>query len=114
MSYEGYEQYLCDNGHYFEGDSWTAIEECPSCKGKVAWNNSVNETNCDGIGYVPMDQFLIHPDKTETCNMGHVHVVESAVYRIPTAKETKDAQTYYEQDGTRYNLQTKEKVGKAW
>lgn len=48
MSYEGYEEFLCENGHYytaacaFESES---TAKCPHCKKKTKWWNAVDQTN---------------------------------------------------------------------
>ncbi len=65
MSYEGYEQLLCENGHYltedcYEFDSSDTEEwRCPVCQAKLAWWNSVDITNgsyedidCDDAQYI--------------------------------------------------------------
>jgi len=59
MSYEGYDQYLCGNGHYWIQDCNNDNEECPVCKGKFVWRNGVNETNFDGWGYIDMEMLLV-------------------------------------------------------
>src|SRR4029077_19333542 len=103
MSYEGYEQYLCKNGHYFTKDcaySWGSLKEelCPDCQEKAVWCNSVDETNCDGVGYVPMSRLLIKGAEHKTCDLGHAHQVSPTVYRIPTPKETPDLRTWRDND----------------
>jgi hypothetical protein len=48
MSYEGYSQFLCKQGHYWEEDCYMAdFEEslCPVCNTKPVWENMVNLTN---------------------------------------------------------------------
>lgn len=52
MSYEGYTQYWCENGHYWEGPDRFGQEFHPDhvCKecGKIAIvRNDVDDTNCD-------------------------------------------------------------------
>jgi hypothetical protein len=51
MSYEGYSQFLCKKGHYWEMDCYYADYEehiCPKCKGKAVWENMVDTTNDAG------------------------------------------------------------------
>lgn len=55
MSYEGFTQILCKNGHYFEKDAyfdWDGGEhktwKCPVCGVGLAWQNGVDQTNCCG------------------------------------------------------------------
>lgn len=49
MSYEGFEQVLCCNGHYFTFDAYNSVDlglwHCPICGEHFAWENSVNQTN---------------------------------------------------------------------
>jgi RNA polymerase subunit RPABC4/transcription elongation factor Spt4 len=46
MSYEGYIQYLCENGHLSLKDCYEDdIQICPICKAKIVWWNMVNTTN---------------------------------------------------------------------
>lgn len=52
MSYDGYSQFLCKNGHYWTTDSlelrWLGIKsypKCPICGKKPVWENMVNLTN---------------------------------------------------------------------
>ena len=91
MSYEGYEQLLCPDGHYWQLDCRSPIEApCPRCEKKAVWWNSVNETNgpCDPEtgeridGYVELEE--MEPAKTCTCpTCMNVHQVEPPKYRIP-------------------------------
>ena len=55
MSYEGYHQILCVNGHLFEFDCYSQNNptrgsagdwKCPVCGTPMAWWNSVDQTNC--------------------------------------------------------------------
>lgn len=88
MSFEGYYQVMCKNGHYDsfdlhcnEPEDW----EC-HCKEKCAWWNIVNQTNgsyeqINGKdlridGYVDVE--LISRESCPTCN-----TVLSEIYKIP-------------------------------
>ena len=93
MSYEGYVQMLCANGHYQTDDGETEAR-CEVCEAKIGWFNGVDDTNCDSYGYIDMDQFRIGEPVYETCNLGHKHLVQSAVFKIPTEEETSKARTY--------------------
>ena len=56
MSWEGWDQLLCENGHYQGSDSPPMFGQHGSgfkcwvhgCKGKLAWWNQVDETNKSG------------------------------------------------------------------
>lgn len=48
MSYEGFDQYWCKNGHYFERDVYSddlKRSVCPVCGAQWAKVNSVDQTN---------------------------------------------------------------------
>lgn len=46
MSYEGYKEYLCQNGHYRCTGCWDeSLSPCPFCKAPMAFSNSVDVTN---------------------------------------------------------------------
>lgn len=109
MSYEGYEQHICENGHYFNVPCTYSFEEetaeCPECKAPSAWMNMVNDTNCDSYGIIPdnilREHFLLSPEETQTCNLGHVHITKQEQFRIPTKDETNKFR-YYRGEFERY------------
>lgn len=46
MSFEGYFQQICKNGHYHVYDAYDNEEEkCPDCGSEWAWSNMVDTTN---------------------------------------------------------------------
>lgn len=73
MSYEGYEQYICKNGHYWCEDALTVMYaedsvRCPKCKEKPIWENSVNTTNGSYDNGKRIDGYVaLKPHKTKTC-----------------------------------------------
>lgn len=85
MSYEGYVQALCVNGHlrtwdaYVEDYDWFASTPC-SCGAPFAFRHSVDTTNDDGK---PLTFEVDVPAVVRTCDMGCVHIVEETRYRIP-------------------------------
>lgn len=98
MSYEGYDQNICVNGHYYEADQYDYDSMC-YCGAKSGWFNSVDQTNShspnDGI--VPIEKlkvFLISAEEKETCNLGHSHITKQALYRVPTREETEKLREY--------------------
>lgn len=49
MSYEGYIQRLCKNGHYREIDCYFDDDApCPECNAEIAWQHNVDTTNDAG------------------------------------------------------------------
>lgn len=95
MSYEGYEQYLCEDGHYSQVDCWDAEDHSVCHCGKpIVWWNGVdttngsfdidehgNETELRIDGYVELKEKS--PVKTHRCVCGDVHIVAEATYHIP-------------------------------
>ncbi len=46
MSYEGYTQYLCENGHSLTRDCMESNPKvCSYCEARVVWANGVDQTN---------------------------------------------------------------------
>jgi hypothetical protein len=94
MSWEGFAQVICQNGHYCRVDA--DCDECPICHAELAWINIVDDTNCESAGEIPQDlldkHFLVTPAKIEICNLGHPHIIEHAIYRIPTKEESDPLQ----------------------
>lgn len=96
MSFEGFYQMLCENGHSMHEDVYGFDEPenklCSICGKKVAWWNLVDTTNGswddDGKridGYVKLKQD--EPEKTCTCpNCGNNHVVKQQTYKIPKSR----------------------------
>ena len=91
MSFEGYYQVICKNGHYHTKDSYEADEEmaCPFCKSPKAWENLVDVTNGseDGGGNrIDGFVFLKATKDARTCTCGkcgHEHEIEPAIFGIP-------------------------------
>ena len=97
MSYEGYSQVICENGHYFTRDCFNNYS-C-YCGGKDAWENMVDQTNGPDQGEIPiedMQKFIIEPAKTKTCaHCNHTETYEQAKYRVPSKEETNELRAYY-------------------
>lgn len=88
MSYEGYDQLLCKNGHYTEIDAMEVLYGegygvCSTCNQEFVWINCVDCTNSDGEEY----RIELKVDKeavTETCDKCHaVKVIEPVRWIIP-------------------------------
>lgn len=106
MSYEGYEQHICKNGHYFNNyDIYSVMfsddpVKCSYCQAPSAWRNCVDQTNGPSQGVIPMEKFnafLVSPAEHQECNLGHFHLTKEAVYRVPTQKETEPLCEYFEE-----------------
>lgn len=82
MSYEGYNIYLCVNGHYNCYDCMNeAPVECEDCKEAQAWVWAVDMTNDGGVEPV----FMVHkPAEVEECpTCGHTKRVSEEQFEIP-------------------------------
>lgn len=95
MSYEGYVQNICKNGHYFSSsDSWgSEHDETCECGSAAAWKNSVDDTNGQSYGEIPdgiLRKFYMRTDDVvKVCDLGHRHVVQERTFRIP-GEEAQD------------------------
>lgn len=95
MSYEGYDQVICEDGHLSTVDCWDDDSACFICGGKRVWRNGVDDTNCDEMGIIhDFSSLVITPEELQTCNLGHPHVVKHAKYRVPTEKEAEKLRCY--------------------
>jgi hypothetical protein len=104
MSFEGYYQKLCKNGHYATVDVYNDYLEwkCAVCGEKEAWSNIVDYTNgtyehdpdtdeyvCDAKGkkiridgYIDLE--ISRPALRCTCkDCGNTHSVSATIYKIP-------------------------------
>lgn len=87
MSYEGYEQILCQNGHYNIADAFDLMDnsdyinwKCSECGAKMAWTHSVDTTNDEGD---PAPLTVKTPAEICTCSCGHKHNKTEETYHIP-------------------------------
>jgi hypothetical protein len=90
MSYEGYVEYLCENGHYCQNGAYeTDHTRCPLCNGKLTYINFVDETNGED-----KDDPCTMPAETEV--IGNHKVAEEDAYGnsyfvdIPKLKPASD------------------------
>ena len=90
MSYEGFTQALCTNGHYQECDCHDdPADPCPECGAAIVWRNEVDVTNGswddDGNridGYIEMR--VANTPVMCTCDKcGRVHTTGAVRYVIP-------------------------------
>lgn len=99
MSYEGYDQYLCANGHlrtfdafelmeYDENGPFTNEPKKCSCGAPFVFHHGVNETNgqiegCPETFSYPFE--VATPDEYSTCECcGMKRLVKEVTYKIPT------------------------------
>jgi len=101
MSYEGRIQVICQNGHYGVREaSYDLDTEEASCQcgAKLAWFNSVDDTNCEAWGEIPetvlQEKFMVSDEMVQVCNLGHSHIVIPRIYRVPSEEEAKALRTF--------------------
>ncbi|KKN57999.1 hypothetical protein LCGC14_0556570 [marine sediment metagenome] len=103
MSYSGFSQFLCKNGHYWEMDCMTlpnlmyeedVKQKCPVCNEEEVWENMVNITNGSWDddetridGYVELKLKIKRSGVCSAC--GEEHVCEKR-YLIPKKKIKKE------------------------
>ena len=96
MSYEGYTQKICKNGHYWTEDAvehmWDDEKsKCPKCGDPEVWENGVNLTNGSFDDEENrIDGFIELKVKKETSGIcsgcGRKHICD-VVYEIPTLRK---------------------------
>ena len=100
MSFSGFYQCICENGHWTDNDCYIFTPEydpCRVCRATMVWYNLVDTTNgsfnvnSDGNetderidGYIELEEKT--PPHIETCNLGHKHCTVEATYKIPEDK----------------------------
>ena len=102
MSFEGYYQFICPEGHYWADDALISDMNsviCPECESGPAWSNLVDDTNADANGEVDIEDLVtlrgsfecnreVLPDgRTRTTTLG-----VTSLYRSPTPNETTELQ----------------------
>lgn len=98
MSYEGYSQFLCKEGHYWTEDShltmYSELEEnkCPICNESAIYENMVDVTNgsFDDAGnridnYKELKLVEKHSSVCSHCNKEHR--CDCSIYKIPEDDE---------------------------
>jgi len=95
MSFEGYYQLVCTNGHQYNADLYGEEEhtKCPICNSCAKWWNLVNLTNGsfegDGDNETRIDGYveLVVEKAAKTCKCdkcGNDHIIEQETYLVPT------------------------------
>lgn len=100
MSYEGFSQNICNNGHRYNLFAHTDMDSCFYCNGSAVFSNQVDETNGESVGQIPnhiWERFKIQEEVTQVCSLGHKHVTSPARYRIPTEAECEASRHYWDE-----------------
>jgi hypothetical protein len=102
MSYEGFEQWVCKNGHLTCVDaiaqSYGMVEDkCGTCGEEIVFTNSVDQTNGHEWGYIDFKPLKLTDAVYETCkHCGHKTLKEEETYRVPIQDEVKTLRMYCE------------------
>lgn len=111
MSYEGFEQHICANGHHFNtGPTYSFDDDdkpiCLICNAKSIFCNCVDDTNCENLGVIlekDWKKLLLTPEESKICNLGHLHVVKEATYRVPSKEELEKLRSYHDIHDNKYH-----------
>lgn len=96
MSYEGYVEGLCKNGHRAVWDAYEDVpEKCKAvldgkpCEAAIVFENDIDDTNCDMAGAITnWERFIVSPLELGTCDhCKHTHVQNDIRYRVPAPEE---------------------------
>jgi hypothetical protein len=108
MSFEGHTQSFCLNGHHqFGGVDDDTNTKCYICGATQALVLLVDDTNCEQTGCIPPEKLkvlLITPEKKETCNLGHIHVIQHPTYKVPSKEDLSDLISYWDPVTKEYKL----------
>ena len=113
MSYEGYEQRLCQNGHLSEHECDDRTKVCNRlvegnrCGQNFVMINEVDQTNCDAYGIIPPSEWakiLISDVVFKECeHCKHRAIFSDARYKLPTPEQAQHMRHYQpEYGGTEY------------
>ena len=87
MSYEGYEEYICEKGHYWIVDCYGSardVEKCRVCQSKVKYWHAVDVTNGtdynDPSTYAASIKELGFEDSWHTDHYGNRYATKMPVY----------------------------------
>ena len=108
MSYEGYDQVLCENGHYHTYDCYDFWEaegwNCPTCGAKAAWSNMVDVTNgsydVDDDGWETEDRIdgFVELQMREEVWCKHCGSILERRYKMPTEEDMRKAKPWRYED----------------
>jgi hypothetical protein len=90
MSYEGYSQFLCKNGHAWEENCnfVDSKNKCPTCGEKFIWENMVDVTNGSYYEGERIDGYIeLKVKSIKSCS--HCGKPQEVTYKIPKTKKRK-------------------------
>ena len=104
MSYSGFYEYICKEGHYFAVDVEAAhhIKVCPHCEGKFKYFHSVDQTN----GYGENEKWL-KQGEDETISPEDFHRIIYSDQRAPKVQVGFEDIEHTDKYGTVYYTEIK-------
>ena len=96
MSFEGYYQVICQNGHYYETPYDYGFGEddhlkCHICGADEAWHSIVDVTNGLDENSGVVEVTILEPEQRCVCPLcERDHIAREAIYQIPGRVETRD------------------------
>jgi len=108
MSYEGFSQFLCKNGHLWEEDCWSNAVYgwdmhqilCPICNESAVFENLVSQTNCCIV------------DEDGSCDCGFENAAQQECFQ--QGQGYIDMEKLKKEDGT-YDIQiARKKQSEFW
>jgi hypothetical protein len=86
MSFEGYYQLLCENGHETQGSQELtgSATWCEQCRGKIVYHNLVDCTNNEDEVMIKFEEIIPPDRKIETLPDGRIkRIFITGKYRLP-------------------------------
>lgn len=98
MSFEGYYEYLCSEGHYFCFDAYDEEpDNCPYCESHITVRHLVDETNGYGFTFKQL-LTLVEAGERKECEACKSYVGQTpSVYQQPTDSELEEWRKLEEQ-----------------
>lgn len=88
MSFEGYYQKICPDGHYWTCDVYFEQIFCPSCGKEAAWSNIVDVTNGSFEDGRRIDGFKVPKVRSER-KCEHCGSILERRFHVPKSRQRK-------------------------
>jgi hypothetical protein len=111
MSYEGYVQCFCTNGHLVEIDAYDtplrdengegccqALINGDRCKAKLLFQNHVDDTNCEAVGRILESDLEVYQISNNIKDPITNHISSHRRYEFPSMRQLKRLMTYKTDD----------------
>lgn len=94
MSFEGYDRYLCQNGHLTEIDVYDPINNedlpCQICGTKMVWHETIDETNGNDPNSVTQLKIRTKRKLKRCKHCNCISVEKHETYKIPKRHRLKN------------------------